>query len=181
VRHSATINGSYELPGPAQESVAGKVLGGWRVAGIVTLSSGFPFSVLNGFDRDQDRNNLTSRPNLKAGASNNPVLGGVDRYFDPTAFELQPAGFYGNLGRNTVIGPGYASVDLALSKNIALGGTANLEVKLEAFNVLNRANFGLPQSTVFRTANGVPAGDAGRITSVSGTARQGQVGVRLSF
>lgn len=181
VRHSATINGSYALPGPAPESVAGKVLGGWQVAGIVTLSSGFPFSARNSFDRDRDNNRRTSRPNLKAGASNNPILGGTDQYFDPTAFELQPAGFYGNLGRNTLRAPGYASVDFALTKNTTLGGSTNLEVRLEVFNLFNRANFGLPQATVFRSANGVHAADAGRITNVSGTARQGQVGLRLSF
>ena len=42
---------------------------------------------------------MHERPNLKAGSSNNPVLGGPDRYWDINAFELQPAGERGNLGQ----------------------------------------------------------------------------------
>lgn len=48
---------------------------------------------------------LNERPNLKPGYSNNPVLGGPDRYWDINAFEMPPAGQRGNLGRNSLIGP----------------------------------------------------------------------------
>jgi hypothetical protein len=177
VRHLATINFSYELPGASK----GPLLSGWQLAGIVTLSSGLPFTAVNSFDRDRDADVGQSRPDLVPGRSSNPVLGGPDRYFDPTAFRLQEAGFYGNLGRNTIIGPGLATLDMALTKNTSLGSRFNLQIRAEAFNLLNRANFGLPARTVFRSANGIPAADAGRITTTATSARQGQVGIKISF
>ena len=87
-------------------------------------------------------------PDLRPGASNNPVLGGADKYFDPTAFVLQPAGYIGNLGRNTLIGPGLFTLDVVVERSIRLGagGDRALQLRLEAFNLTNRVNLALPSS-----------------------------------
>ena len=107
------------------------------------------------------------------------MLGGPDRYFDPTAFVLPPAGFIGTLGRNTIIGPDRRTIDLVMGKNLSLGGTSReLQLRFEVFNLLNRANFSTPQQNVFNT-NGTIREDAGRITSTSTSARQIQLGAKI--
>ena len=103
----------------------------------------------------------------------------ANQYFDPTAFALPPAGFYGNVGRNTLIGPGYADVDLTLEKAVSIGGSRRVLLRAEAFNVLNRVNFQLPNTTVFTSA-GTVSPTAGRITNAL-PARQLQVGVKFVF
>jgi hypothetical protein len=156
---------------------------GWQWSAITSLSSGNPFSVLVGYDRARARFQAGSspqRPDLAPGASNNPILGGPDRYFDPSAFTLPEAGFYGNLGRNTLTGPGLANVDLSLSKRFRLTEGAALQFRAEAFNLFNRPNFAIPsQRTVFSGAGRV--GSAGRITSTTTPARQLQFGLKLTF
>jgi hypothetical protein len=114
---------------------------------------------------------------VRPGASANPVLGSVDHWFDPNAFALPPAGYIGTLARNTIIGPDMKTLDLIVGKSVAIGGTRELQFRFECFNLLNRANFGLPQNQVFN-ANGTIREDAGRITSTSTAARQIQLGIK---
>ena len=71
--------------------------------------------------------------------------------------------------------------DMSLVKNSAIGGNRKVQLRLDAFNVLNRANFALPQNNVFSANSTVPRADAGRITSTVTTARQLQVAVRFTF
>jgi hypothetical protein len=181
VRNNLSANFSANIPGAENLPPAARaLLAGWQVNGIVSLSDGTPFSPLVGFDRARNRSRTQSqRPNLVEGYSVNPVLGGPDRYFDPLAFELAPAGFFGNLGRNTIISPGIALVDLSLIKGFAFASERRLEFRVEGFNILNRANFGRPQATVFNSAGRV--GDAGRITNTSTPARQVQLGLKFIF
>jgi hypothetical protein len=121
----------------------------------------------------------TQRPDLASGASSNPVLGGPDQYFDPTAFVLPPAGTLGNLGRNTIIGPGLAVVDASLIRNFRLGQTRSFQFRLEAFNLFNRANFALPSRDIFSASGRL--GSAGRIIATTTTARQVQLGLKFLF
>lgn len=183
IRNHFVFNVTYDLPGSQLSGLAGSVLGGWQSSSIATISSGEPFSVKNDFDRARTGRSGTSRvdrPNLKPGASNNPFRGGPDEYFDPSAFELQPAGFLGNLGRNTVIGPGYANLDLSLVKRFRLSEEAQLQFRAELFNLLNRANFGTPDRILFLDVDAVN-GSAGRIDETVSTSRQVQFALKLTF
>lgn len=156
---------------------------GWQVNVISTLASGNPFSVTVGYDRARSRPEAgisPQRPDLVPGYSTNPVTGSPTRYFDPSAFTLPPAGFYGNLGRNTLIGPGLINLDVAINKVFPLTERASLQFRTEMFNVLNHPNFAIPsQRTVFSSTG--PVGSAGLITSTLTSSRQLQLGVRLSF
>jgi hypothetical protein len=115
------------------------------------------------------------------------VLGGPDQYFDPKAFVLQPAGTLGNTGRGAFIGPNYRTFDLSAVKQTRLptwfGERANLQVRAEAFNLFNRANFAPPSLIAFTGAadNEQPLPTFGRIRSTVGSSRQIQLGVRLEF
>ena len=115
--------------------------------------------------------------------------GGADRYYDSSSFVIQEAGTLGDLARTTLIGPGYANLDLAVTKNTQLTGgdqPVSLQFRAEFFNILNRANFGFPDPSLFEqprvnTDNPIRRGAAGRITKTVTTSRQIQFGLKILF
>ena len=165
--------------------VIGALFKGWQLNNITTISTGPPFTVqISGYNRSGNLNttnfSLNERPNLKPGRSNNPILSGPDRYWDVSAFELGPENQLGNLGRNTLIGPGLAMLDVSVNKKFAIGERAAVQFRAEMFNSLNHPNFAIPsQRTVFSSSGRVNS--AGRITSTSTPSRQLQFGLKLSF
>jgi outer membrane receptor protein involved in Fe transport len=183
IRHNFTANATWELPfGKDSTGLAHGLAAGWQLSGIFTAHSGVPLTPVLGFDRARalPRSGGAGQwPDLASGCSSNPVLGDPNQWFDINCFALPAAGTIGNLGRNTVIGPGYAALDAALFKNIGLGGSRRLQLRLEGFNITNRVNFGLPSSTVFNSSG--PVATAGQITSIIGTARQFQFGGKITF
>jgi hypothetical protein len=190
-KHNLTFNWTWDLPvARSSQGLAAVLLKGWQLNNITTVRSGHPFTAQLGFNRSGNLNttsfSMHERPDLKPGCSTSPVLGGPDRYFDVNCFQLPPANQRGNLGRNTLIGPGLVSIDLALVKSIALGGDRSLQLRAECFNVPNHPNFAVPSGrTVFTgvNADGSPivAPTWGRITSTVTTSRQIQLGVKLAF
>jgi hypothetical protein len=184
VRHNFVFNYTWTLPAaPSGSGFAKALTSGWQIAGIVAARSGVPFSPELSFDRANAfprSGGAGQRPNLVAGASPNPVLGDPHQYFDPLAFELPAARTLGNLPRNTIIGPGYATWDGSIIKNFALGGQRRAQFRFEAFNLLNRANFGLPARIVFDSATTRTA-NAGEITNTVTPGRQFQLGVKFEF
>jgi outer membrane receptor protein involved in Fe transport len=183
VRHNFVFNYSYELPvGAGLTGTAAALARGWQLAGVVTLRSGVPFSPVLDFDRARAAprsGGAGQRPNWAPGYDRSKViLGGPDQYFDPRAFTLPDAGYFGDVARNALIGPGYASWDAALFRNISVKAR-RLQIRVEIFNALNRANFALPASTVFNSSG--LAEDAGEIIRTVGTSRQIQLGIKLEF
>ncbi len=156
---------------------------GWQFNAISSFATGNPFSVVVGFDQARARfqaGTSPQRPDLVSGKSNNPILGGPNKYFDTTAFVLPSAGYYGTLGRNTLIGPGLATIDLAANKTFKLRERLNLQFRTEVFNSLNHPNFSIPsQRTVFSSTGAV--GSAGLITTTKTSSRQLQFGLKLTF
>lgn len=189
MRHRFTFSGTYELPlgsGRAllggAKGVADKLVGGWQANLITSFQSGFPVSPQLGFNqsRDGDTSN-PDRPNLAPGRTLSGIyLRTPQQWFDPTAFALPLAGTYGNAGRNILIGPGLQEVDLSFFKTTRLTEKWNLQFRVEFFNLLNRANFGLPAAVVL-TTSGAPASSAGRITSTATTSRQIQFGLKINW
>jgi hypothetical protein len=103
----------------------------------------------------------------------------VNEWFNPAALLAPPnnSGFYGNLGRDTLTGPGLATWDFSLLKDTPIGERMNLQFRAEFFNLLNRANFNQPNAVVFTPTGVSPT--AGVIASTITTSRQIQFGVRL--
>ena len=173
VRQRLSISYSYDLP-----LGKSKLLSGWQTFGILTFQSGRPFTValLSDFD-----NSNTGRSTLGFGANDRPNLAGVprlsersaERWFNGSAFVVPPSGHFGNAGRNILDGPSSHTVNASLVKNTRLAEGASLQFRLEAFNLLDRANFNLPDIFV-----GSPT--FGRILS-AGSPRRLQLGLKLLF
>jgi len=92
--------------------------------------------------------------------------------------------FFGNLGRNVLIGPGVSNVDFTLNKQFSvpkMGEMTKLQFRAEAYNLFNRVNFDPPALRLF-DANGVPVAGAGQITStLRHNPRQLQLALKLTF
>ncbi len=187
VRHSAVINGSWELPigkGRAWFGNAGRwtqaVAGGWTLSGIETLQSGIPFTPSLGYNpaNDGDSRNPV-RPSYNPAFSGPIILGGPNEYFNPNAFLPPAMGTFGNVGRDTLYGPGVAELDFSALKSVNVTERVRLQLRAEFFNILNRANFGTPNTVVFTSGTSGPSPTAGVITSTSTTSRQIQFGLKL--
>lgn len=175
-------NFTYQLPFGAEMGGAGRQLvRGWTINGIFTFADGPPFTALTGVNRSRNATlNTAEFVDQLPGRSSNPVLGGPDRYFDPTAFALPALGTFGKVGRNTLRGPGFESVDFAVTKLFSFTEEKGLQFRAELFNILNRPNFGRPTGTVF-LSTGAYSGSAGRITYTVNTSRQLQFGLKFVF
>ena len=177
-------NATWEVPAPAHH--AG--LSGWQLNGIVSLRSGYPFTpslaTPNWSRSGNIQGTAEDRPSVKPGTDPKKIItGNPDHWFDTSAFFLQPPGFLGTTPRNFLRGPGFANVDLSLVKNQALAGSTRLQLRLEVFNVLNRANFAVPTRAVFAAAtqDEAPLPSAGKVTRTVNSSRQIQLGVKLLF
>jgi Carboxypeptidase regulatory-like domain len=185
VRNAAVISASYALPfGRGKRFLNGRgfgntLAGGWTINSIVTLQGGFPFSPLlsyNPSNNGDTRNPV--RPFVNPAFTGPVILGNPNQWFNPAAFLAPPtaSGFYGNLGRNTLIGPGLATWDFSLMKDTKLSERLSLQFRAEVYNLLNRANFNTPNPVTF-TPSLSPT--AGLITATSTPSRQMQFGLKL--
>ena len=194
-KHNWVVNVTWDLPVARDaDGLAGALFGDWQVAAIGQFRSGNPLTAFVQANRSRSQwspslapNVGLDRPSLAPGRTpEDAVLGRADQWFDPTAFVLQPAGTLGNLGRGALIGPDLRVVDVALVKRIPftrLGDAGRLELRVEAFNVFNRVNLGVPTLQAFA---GQRDGEAalpsfGRIRTTSTSARQVQIGARVVF
>jgi carboxypeptidase family protein len=182
-RHVFSANLTWTLP-----SAGNALLRGWQLNMVTQWRTGNPFSVTVGSAANWSRSGNTSgpdRPNRNTSFSGRSVLGDPNRYYNPNAFVLPPQGTFGNVGRNSLFGPGSGTLDLSVVRNIhvsQLGEAGAVQLRAEGFNILNRANFGQPNGKVYTalSATEVPLATAGQITTV-GPARQVQLGVKILF
>ncbi len=195
VRHNWVLNLTWDLPfARGLNGIAADLFGGWQLSGIWTMRSGQPLTVFVQTNRSRSQWNPSrgpgigqDRPDYAPGfGPDNAVLGKPEQWFNPAAFALQPAGTFGNTGRGDLAGPNLRTLDLALVKNAPwsmFGTGGRLELRIEAFNLLNRANFGPPELRAFAGTQPVeaPLATFGRITSTVTSARQVQIGVRARF
>ena len=191
VRNIGVINAIYSLPfgkgQPLANSLEGwsdALVSGWSVNSIVTIQSGFPFTPqlsYNPSNNGDTRNPV--RPFINPDFSGPIVLGKPSQWYNPNAFIAPPAssGFFGNLGRDTLTGPGLATWDFSAFKTTALREGLSLQFRAEIFNLLNRTNFNTPNLITFTssTAGTKTSGTAGAITSTSTSSRQVQFGLKL--
>ncbi len=230
IRHAYNVSALYSLPFGAGRRIGGDwsgvkqaLLGGWDVGAIVNGRSGLPIDVritrpdvvyrdatgnifgtpavgrvaiINTPGGGASRN--VRRPDLVPGV--NPYLKNGTQWLNPAAFATPAPGTYGNLQRGALRGPGSVQLDLLIDKRFNFGTTRNFELRLEVFNLFDKAIFNNPVASlpnVLGTASnqlqpGQPftpalAGTFGSITSTVGrtvglgTSRQVQFAVRVNF
>ena len=187
VRNVGVVNAVYALPLGHDKLLANRLHGfandavsGWSVNSIVTVQSGFPITPQLSYNPSNDGDTRNPvRPFVNPNFNGHVVLGKPQQWFDPTAFLAPPAnsGFWGNLKRDTLTGPGLGTWDFSTFKQTRIRERMNVEFRAELFNLLNRANFNTPNLIVF-TPTGV-SGTAGAITSTSTTSRQVQFALKL--
>lgn len=191
-RNNFVLTATYPFPFKFQQKFVGAILGGWEANGISTFRSGEPFTgrVGSNISANGDRW-APDRPNLNPGFSPNPTsgvsagckgvaagkpLGTPTLWYDPCAFSKPTPGTYGNLGRNTMTGPGYDEIDASIAKVFKPSERINVQLRGEFFNLLNHANFYEPTFNVF-------SGAAGHITKLisSPGGRLTQLGLKVIF
>ncbi len=187
VRQVLAVSAIYELPfGPGKRWLSGarsftKILvGGWSINGIESYNSGFPFTPQLSFNPSNNGNTTNPvRPSFNLNFAGPIITGNPNQFFNPNAFAVPANGTYGNVGRNSFTGPGLTALDLSLTKTTRLTERLSLQLRGEAFNILNHANFNTPNLIVFSSATAPPSGSAGVITSTATSSRQIQVAAKL--
>jgi trimeric autotransporter adhesin len=177
--HRFTGDYLWELPfGPdrrwlAQRGVRRTVFGGWQWSGDWTISSGLPFTanILGNPSEIARGTNGTLRPDA-TGAPVKLAHPTTAEWFNIGAFQL-PAGPFGDVGRNTIRGPGTVSWDMALTKVVPFGETRMLEIRAQTNNIFNHPNY-----TTIDTTLGTPA--FGQVTA-AGSMRTMQIVTRFRF
>jgi hypothetical protein len=162
------FNGVYELPFfKTQKGIAGQLLGGWEISGVAQFQSGTPLTIgVTG------ATGLTTRPNVISGQS----AGGPQtqsEWFNTAAFAFPAAGFFGNAGQNIVRGPGVEQIDASLFKRFRITEKFSIQLRGEAFNILNHTNW----SSV---STSLGAGDFGQVNGAH-EARVLQVSMKAEF
>jgi hypothetical protein len=189
VRHRFVGSSIYNLPfGRGRRfldrgGITNVIFGGWELGVISTIQSGFPLTVMTGRDQSNigagfDRPNATGQE-VELSRDERSAA----RWFNINAFVVQPRGTFGNVGRNTVIGPGLVQIDASLLKSFYFTERTRLQFRLEAFNAPNNPNLGNPGvSGPAETVGGTPINaNFGRINGTSTRMREMQMALKLIF
>jgi len=177
IRHRFALSMVYDLPALKHSGFVHAISRDWRLSAIYQAQSGFPFTISVFGDTANAGTFLGENP-IRANYTGQPVFDGnsrtADRWFNTAAFTTPAAFTFGNVGRNTVYGPGRQTLDLALQREFSMTETIKLQVRAEAFNALNHTNLGTPNRFV-----NTP--QFGTITEAATPGREIQLGVRVSF
>jgi hypothetical protein len=177
VRHRFVVSAVYDIPSFRLKGVAGLLARNWQVTTLYQAQSGFPFTISVFGDtantgtvlgENPDRANYTGQDIFPPGSHT------AGEWFNPLAFSTPKPYTFGNVGRNTVYGPGMQTLDVAIGRTFTVTESTRIIVRMEAFNSLNKVNLGTPNRFV-NTAQ------FGTITESSTPGRQIQLSARLSF
>jgi outer membrane receptor protein involved in Fe transport len=183
-RHTLVASALWAIPFKGKFT-GHQVFEGWQIGGILTVRSGGPYTITDGFDYPgMGAAFVAPRPNLNAGrTADNITLGSPDKWFDPTAFSLPPAGQLGNLGRDNFIGPHTRNFDFSVMKDTAIPSVSEqfrIQFRAEFFNITNHPNYGQPVGGVF-VNGGAPNPTVAQITTLRVPMRQIQFGLKIAF
>ncbi len=155
------LSANYVFPRYNVQGWKSALANNWQVNGILTLDTGYPFTVVSGSDRSlsgigNDYADVVGNPTRPAGANR------IQEWFNVDAFKPAATGTFGDEHRNQLRGPSYADLDLSVFKDIFKFSRVQGQFQAEAFNALNHTNLALPNASL-------AGANFGRITStVSG-------------
>src|SRR5215472_14806761 len=177
IRHRFVLTGVYDFPAWKQSRWVQAATEGWRLSTIYQIQTGYPLTISVFGDTANAGTALGENP-IRANATGQPVFTAGTRnsmeWFNTAAFAAPAAYTFGNVGRNSVYGPGMQSLDFALVRSFGITEKANFELRGEVYNSLNKVNLDTPNRFV-NTAG------FGTITGAMNPARQVQLSARVSF
>jgi Carboxypeptidase regulatory-like domain len=177
VRHRFALSTVYNLPSLGQSGFVHALTKDWRVSAIFQAQSGYPFTI-SVFGDTANAGTLLGENPIRANYTGQPIFGPgthtAAQWFNPAAFATPPAFAFGNVGRNTIYGPGRQTLDLALQREFSVTEKIKFQIRAEAFNALNHTNLGTPNRFV-----NTP--QFGTITEAATPPREIQFSARLSF
>jgi hypothetical protein len=166
----------YDVPQFHLQPIVDIIANHWQFSDITSLMSGYPFTVYSGADNSlssngSDRPNLVGDPHLGGGRSRRAQ---VNEFFNTAAFVPNAIGTFGNVGRNSLYGPGLANSDFALMRVFLPERRVNFQFRAELYNGFNQVNFGAPSATLNSP------GSFGRLTSAA-AAREVQFALKAQW
>jgi hypothetical protein len=190
IRQTFTANSVYTLPfGPGQRflsqpGIPRTILGGWELSGIATAHTGLPVNIT--FARSAASSpygyNTNQRPNLVPGVSLIPAGGSTTAlWINPAAFSVPTAQTFGDAGRSIARGPDLYQLDLSLAKVVTVKERLRLQFRSDAFNIFNRAQYGQPSGTLMTSQFGAITSTVNTTPVGTGTPRQLQFMIGVSF
>jgi hypothetical protein len=180
IRQTFNLSAVYVLP------FKNRFWGNWELSAIGTAQTGLPVNIT------VDRSNSAvpglytisgeERPNYIAGVPLTPPSGSTpNEWINPAAFAVPANGTFGNLGRNAFRGPNLSQIDLGLSKFTNIRERLSLRLRAELFNVLNRAQFGAPNSDISTSNFGTITSTLSTYSTGRGTPRELQISAKFVF
>jgi hypothetical protein len=177
--HVFTASYIWYLPDLARHGLAGGLVAGWQLSGITRLYGGKPFDVAMSSDVAGIGATQNQRPDVVADTRGPRTL---EEWFNRAAFARPKSGTFGNMGRNSIRGPGIHKWDLALFKNFKLSDDWRLQFRAEAFNAFNHPSFSTVGRSLTTTATTVnPAAANFAVITDARDARMLQFALKLGF
>jgi hypothetical protein len=177
LRHRFALSVVYDVPKIDGARLVRAITSDWRASAVYQVQTGFPFTISVFGDTANSGTVLGENP-IRANYTGQPVFGSntqnAAQWFNPAAFATPPAFTFGNVGRNSIYGPGLQTLDLAMVRQFALTERSRFQFRAEFFNALNHVNLGTPNRFV-----NTP--QFGTITEAATPGRQIQLSARVSF
>ena len=177
IRHRFALSAVYEIHSYSKWSWTKRLTSNWRLSTMFQAQSGFPFTV-SVFGDTANAGTLLGENPIRANYTGKPVFSPgthtAEQWINPAAFTVPAAYTFGNVGRNTVYGPGLQTLDAALEREFLLSENWRFQLRGEFFNALNHTNLGTPNRFV-----NTP--QFGTITDAATPGREIQLSARFSF
>jgi Carboxypeptidase regulatory-like domain len=167
----------YSIPGWRERGFLHRLTVGWSLGSIFSAESGMPFTA-QVFGDTANAGTLLGQNPIRANVTGAPLFPAGTRttaeWLNPEAFAAPPAYTFGNAGVNTIPGPGFVDLDQALQRQFSITERINFTFRAEAFNALNRSNFGTPNQYINEP-------QFGTITVAQNPGREIQLSGRVGF
>jgi hypothetical protein len=177
IRNRFALSAVYDFPAWSRNRFTQLLTQNWRASTVFQVQTGFPLTI-SVFGDTANAGTAVGENPVRANYTGQQIFGSGTRnpttWFNPKAFAGPPAYTFGNVGRNSVYGPGMQTTDLGIVRAFSLTEALKLETRGEFFNALNHTNLGIPDRFV-NTAG------FGSITEVTSPGREIQLSARLTF
>ena len=177
VRHRFAMSAVYNIPGVDKFGWTSSLTKNWQLSTVYQVQTGFPFTISVFGDTANAGTALGENP-IRANYTGAPIFGSgthnATDWFNPSAFATPAAYTFGDVGRNSVYGPGMQTLDLALARDFGITERMRFQFRGEFFNALNHTNLGTPDRFVNTQ-------QFGTITQATTPGREIQLSARLSF